>query len=44
VDSAAADLSHVYTGSGRVDRTLEIAMPDLLAITKARVLPLRRDD
>jgi uncharacterized protein (TIGR00730 family) len=39
-DAAAIDVA--YTGSSRVDRTLEIQMADLIRIANPLVLPLRR--
>jgi Cys-tRNA(Pro)/Cys-tRNA(Cys) deacylase len=42
LDRDAASIDVAYTGSSRVDRTLEIRMVDLLRIVNPRVLPLRR--
>lgn len=38
--TAAATLGTVYCGAGRNDRTLEIAIADLIAVAGARVLPV----
>jgi Cys-tRNA(Pro)/Cys-tRNA(Cys) deacylase len=38
--TAAATLDTVYCGIGRNDRTLEIAIADLIAVAGARVLPI----
>jgi Cys-tRNA(Pro)/Cys-tRNA(Cys) deacylase len=40
LDATAIDVA--YTGSSRIDRTLEIRMADLLRIVNPRVLPVRR--
>lgn len=40
VDVAVAELGSVFTGSGRVDRTLELAAADLIAASGATVVEL----
>lgn len=40
VDAAVAALGTVYTGSGRADRTLELAAADLIAASGATVVEL----
>jgi prolyl-tRNA editing enzyme YbaK/EbsC (Cys-tRNA(Pro) deacylase) len=42
VDENAATMDRVFTGAGRSDRTLEIAMADLLRVSGGRVVPLCR--
>jgi Cys-tRNA(Pro)/Cys-tRNA(Cys) deacylase len=42
LDRDAAAIDFAYTGSSRMDQTLEIRMTDLLRIVNPRVLPLRR--
>ena len=44
VDEDAAAMDRVFTGACRGDRTLEIAMADLLRITDGHVVHLRRTD
>jgi Cys-tRNA(Pro)/Cys-tRNA(Cys) deacylase len=44
IDEVAATLGTVYTGSGRPDRTLEIALADLITTVRPRIASLRRDD
>lgn len=39
-DKSVAQLDVVYCGSGRPDRTLELAAPDLLRVTKGELAPL----
>jgi Cys-tRNA(Pro)/Cys-tRNA(Cys) deacylase len=42
LDRDAATIDTAFTGSSRIDRTLEIRMADLRRIADPRVLPLRR--
>lgn len=41
--SAAATMGTVYCGIGRADRTLEIAIVDVIAVAKAQVAPIAQE-
>lgn len=44
VDEAAATMTTVYCGGGRSDRTLEIALSDLITLSNGLVAPISRDE
>lgn len=43
IDSGATAMERVFCGMGRVDRTLEIALADIIAVSDARVAPIAGD-